>query len=306
MTQFPPPTDFSHGRPKRKGIMLAYPYDEERLEKWNTPFVYVQPKLDGVRCRVHWIDNRRCQLLSSTGEEIISVPHINRSLQESSLHRFDYDGELYCPEMSFEQIFSITSRTANLHEKRHQISFSIFDIKQPTTQTTRLAALYREFTNNCVKHLEVVRTRYARGAADIFQIFTELVADGNEGIIVRHPDLIYEEKRSLYMMKFKPKKSDIYKVVGFKQLIDKYGSPRLELGALICEKDGQQFSVGSGFTHDQRIYWWSLLTNGEAGKLVGSYVEIAYQSITPGRKVPRFPVFLRLLTEEEYHAKQTN
>ena len=34
----------------RKDIMLAMPYDRKRVRKWGRDF-YVQPKLDGIRCR---------------------------------------------------------------------------------------------------------------------------------------------------------------------------------------------------------------------------------------------------------------
>ena len=35
---------------KRTGIMLCYPFEEKRLNKWNPPYI-IQPKLDGERCR---------------------------------------------------------------------------------------------------------------------------------------------------------------------------------------------------------------------------------------------------------------
>ena len=46
------------------GIMKAYPFSEDRLAKWEPPYV-VQPKYDGVRCRAVPLDNGSYLLLSS-------------------------------------------------------------------------------------------------------------------------------------------------------------------------------------------------------------------------------------------------
>ena len=35
---------------KREGIMLAYPFDRKRLDKYTSPLI-IQPKLNGDRCR---------------------------------------------------------------------------------------------------------------------------------------------------------------------------------------------------------------------------------------------------------------
>ena len=60
------------------------------------------------------------------------------------------------------------------------------------------------------------------------------------------------------MMKFKPKKDDWYGVVGVQEEIDKHGTPKGTLGAIICMgDDGTRFGVGTGLTRDQRAELWS-------------------------------------------------
>ncbi len=91
-------------------------------------------------------------------------------------------------------------------------------------------------------------------------------------------------------MKFKPKQSDSYTILGYEEEISIEGNPKDRLGALICDSgDGNTFNVGTGFTDEQRLNLWDIRS-----LLPGMTCTIKYQHITPGRKVPRFPVFVSL------------
>jgi hypothetical protein len=96
------------------------------------------------------------------------------------------------------------------------------------------------------------------------------------------------------MMKLKPKKEDIYKIVGYKEEVSISNTPKNRLGSLICVgSDGTEFSVGSGLSDEERLNLWNIRDN-----LKGMYVRIAYQHITPGRKVPRFPIYMEVIDYE--------
>ena len=104
----------------RKDIMLAMPYDRKRVRKWGRDF-YVQPKLDGIRCRA-LIQANKVTLVSSQGNEIVSVPHLNAQLlqwhysfRNLTPHIIESDGELYRHNMKFEDIVSVCRRTVNKH-----------------------------------------------------------------------------------------------------------------------------------------------------------------------------------------------
>jgi DNA ligase-1 len=70
-----------------------------------------------------------------------------------------------------------------------------------------------------------------------------------------------------------------------------------KLGALVCRfADGTEFSVGSGFTEEQRVVFWcaSKHQDGISG-IFSPVVKIKYQAPPGGRKpgeAPRFPVFV--------------
>ena len=81
-----------------KNIMKCYPFSEERLAKWAVPFI-VQPKLDGVRCRVvplSGASEEGCLLLSSEENVIFSVPHLNEIIGRSEERRVGKECTSWC------------------------------------------------------------------------------------------------------------------------------------------------------------------------------------------------------------------
>ncbi len=273
--------------PGRKRIMLAYPFEEKRLAKWSPPYL-VQPKLDGARCRAVWTPNGYI-LLSSEENSIISVPHIQQALNKTSW-KWELDGELYTHGLTFEEIFSRASRTINLHPAYEEIGFHIFDYVLDIPQYVRSTNLTKvEFK----EPLYLVETKIAHSLDDIMFCYDRFIEKGYEGIIVRHYDLSYVRKRSTFMMKFKPKKEDIYEIIGYKEEISIHGDPKGRLGALVCKgDDGTEFAVGTGFNVDTRVFLWT-----QKDLLTGAYAKVGYQNQTAGKKVPRFPVFVEILTE---------
>jgi len=273
-------------RPKRAGVQLCYPFEEKRLAKWAPPYV-VQPKLDGVRCRAVWDhQSETYYLLSSTEHEIISCPHIVAALNQTG-QTTEFDGELYRHGMSFEDIYSRTARTVNEHLDSEAIEFHIFDIITEGSQLARMTWLYAHVFE---QPLVAVPFKLCSDLDEIMIYYVQILNKGYEGIICRHIDAPYKRARSTWMMKFKPKKDDWYRVLGYKEELDKHGNPKGRLGAIICcGDDGTEFSVGSGLDDDKRTRYWK-----DRQKLPGKLCHVQYQHITPGKQVPRFPVFVEV------------
>jgi DNA ligase-1 len=267
--------------------MKCYPFEEKRLNKWTPPFI-VQPKYDGVRCRALRLPNDRGYVLLSSEENFIfSVPHINESLDRHSFHE-ELDGELYCHGMKFEEILSITSRSVNLHSNYKAIKFHIFDYIDIQPQMER--TIYIEQYRGIDEAIEIAPFWLCDNLEDIMKTYDIILNMNYEGIIVRNILAPYERKRSTWVMKFKPKQDDVYKIVGFQEEVDKNGIPKGRLGALRCESgDGSTFNVGTGFSDDEREALWDI-----RGTLPGMSARVEYQHISSGRKVPRFPVYVKL------------
>jgi DNA ligase 1 len=277
---------------KRSGSMLCYPFEEKRLLKWRPPYI-VQPKLDGERCRAVPNDNGSYNLLSSEENSFISVPHINAALRVSKLWPAELDGELYLHGMTFEEIHSIVSRTVNLHPDYKLMEYHIFDqVLEGEPQFMRIP--YHRIWEIGNPVLVPVSSQVAETFEDVMREYDALIEQGYEGMVVRHWEAPYIRKRSTFLMKFKPKKSDYYKIIGYKEEVSIHGEPKGRLGALICRgDDGTTFSVGSGLNDNLREKYWD---NPE--ELIGRLCHVAYQHITSGKGVPRFPIFIEVLESE--------
>jgi DNA ligase-1 len=207
-----------------------------------------------------------------------------------------FDGELYCHGMDFEDINGIVSRTVNLHDDYEKIEYHIFDyISEDASQMSRIINLQR-FKQELPEDfpIKVVKSRLAYDFDQVYGQYKQYLKEGYEGIIVRNIDGTYVERRSTNVMKFKPKKSDSYKVVGYQEEVHgETGEPKGRLGALVCDDTcGGTFNVGSGFTAHQRKLFWDIRE-----QLAGMTVLIEYQHITKDQK-PRFPIFMRLIKSD--------
>jgi DNA ligase-1 len=210
--------------------------------------------------------------------------------------------------MDFSEIHSRRGRTVNLHNDFSRLEYHVFDLVNGHDQLTRiakLAYLLRDLPSS--SPIKLVPCALINPDLDeILAIMEVYTLDGFEGIIVRHPEGIYQRKRSGFIMKFKPRKSDVYQIVATQEEIDKNGVPKNSLGALICtSSEGTIFGVGSGFTKEQREEYWEIRES-----LPGMFVRVLYQQISP-KHVPRFPIFSEIipmvigLTEEEQYESQS-
>lgn len=275
----------------RSGIMLAQPFEEKRLNKWGSgPFI-IQPKLDGDRCRAVIDTAGKVTLYSSEENIITSVPHINYQLSQLHLNNIELDGELYIHGDNFEHIHSIVSRRVNQHYASENMQFHIFDVVTADPQIIRLRAakiMLDKDINIHLESLQFVEWEYVSDLQSILEQMHRYKDSGYEGIILRHPKAPYVRKRSPYMMKFKPKKSDIYEIIGYQEEISIHNIPKGRLGAFLLRgDDGTVFKVGSGFNDEQRTLYWK-----SRELLIGKWCEVQYQSITSKEKVPRFPIFV--------------
>ena len=262
-----------------KGIMKCYPFEEKRLAKWEPPYI-VQPKYDGVRCRsVFMAHNQSTMLLSSEENVIFSVPHIVATLNKLMLTA-ELDGELYCHGMSFQNILSITSRSVNLHPEYEIIKFHIFDVVNEEPQMRR--QLIVEALRGIHPLLEIAPFHLCEDLDAVKRAYDNLIESGYEGIIIRHKMGPYLKKRSIWVMKFKPKKKDTYDIVGWNEEVSKDGVPKGRIGSLImASQSGDTFGVSAGLNDESRARFWEI-----RDELAGKKAVVHYQHLTD-KKIPK-------------------
>jgi len=263
--------------------MLCYPFEEKRLVKWlaEDGYAIVQPKLNGVRA---WWDGER--LWSSEMHIISSVPHINKALRHV---KTKLDGELYIHGESLQKIRSITGRTVNLHPEHSKVRFYAFDIKHPLVQqSVRIEELSNTLASDPRLYVVPLNPMAIDSVENIGEMLAALIQANFEGMIFRKASGLYEEKRSTSMMKWKPKQSDVYKIVSLIEGAGKYAGT---LGALeVIGDDAETFNVGSFAIDDaERDRLWA---NRE--KLIGRDVRVRYFELTDAG-VPPSGVFEALV-----------
>ena len=92
--------------------MLAYKVDAKPIN-WSEK-VFIQPKLDGVRCVIQLGDNNEVQAFSRTGKPWLNIAHITNSLHPWFKDNPEaiLDGELYNHDLrdDFEKIISLVRK----------------------------------------------------------------------------------------------------------------------------------------------------------------------------------------------------
>jgi len=280
----------------RKGIQLCYPFEESRLTKWKAPYL-IQPKLDGDRCRGCIDSQGNVVLLSSEENEIVSVPHVNAALSSLHLRDVEFDGELYIPGAPHEAIHSIVSREVNMHPDSTYMEYHIFDLISVGSQVERtnnlLHTINYKHIGRWLGPIQIVPNQFVWTINEIMWKLDNYIERGYEGFVIRDSHAPYVRKRSTQMMKFKPRKEDIYEIVGYEEEISIEGAPKGSLGALRCKgSDSTIFNVGSGslLTRDARQELWKT-----KDALIGKYARVKYQHLTHARGVPRFPVVVEIM-----------
>ena len=277
---------------RRSGIQLAYPMDLKRLLKMPRPWL-VQPKLNGERCRLI-VRRGLVTMLSSEENEITSLPHILQSVANLNLPDVELDGEIYLHGMSKQEIGSFLRRKEP-KEGYEQIQYHIFDLVCTLPQLQRIDVLWFDLwptlaMASCLKRVEVHSVETPARLVDLLSHYVSL---RYEGIVVRNPLPPYVRKRTVDMLKWKPKHKDSYLIVGFEEETDQYGTPKGMLGALWCSKDGQRFKVSAGgFSHLQKNLYWGLRET-----LPERWLLVRYPELTD-RGVPNHAVALEITDTE--------
>lgn len=283
----------------RQGIMLCYPYDEDRfVRKWGGTAL-IQPKYNGERCRAVFNSEGKVTLLSSEMHVVQGVPHLIKQLQGMKLRNLELDGELYTHHMALNDIHSIASRKANLAPNYEDLDYVLFDVVEPKKIEDRLVTL-QHLKPLLPKSVTIAPTTLIHSVQEVQDFVCKVYDQGYEGAVLKQLGQDYERKRSTTWMKLKPRECDVYLIRGTKEEIAENGKPKGALGAFICQVSGEQlFSVGSGplLTRDGRIMLWQL-----RDELPGMYLQIKYQGITTANGVPYFTAAQAVLTKEQADA----
>ena len=230
--------------------MLAHKYDEKRID-WSEP-VYIQPKLDGVRCLF-----TKDGAYSRTGKQFKNLAHIELALISFFKQHPDVvlDGELYNHKLKndFEKIISLVRKQKPTADDRldaqHLVQFHVYDyfdgVMYDSYKTRMQQLICSDIYDTQIKHVPTLLVDTYSYARTLHEEFLE---DGYVGCIIRLNGL-YKHGRSYDLMKFKDFSDAEATIVGYE--LGK-GKRTGTLGKfLMMDDEGVQFGCppGKGYNY---------------------------------------------------------
>ena len=230
--------------------MLAHKFDDSRVD-WSLP-VYIQPKLDGVRCLF-----TKDGAYSRAGKQFMNLAHIEVVLVPFFKQHPDVvlDGELYNHELKndFEKIISLVRKQKPTADDRLEaqqlVQFHVYDyfdgVIYDSYKTRMQMLVLSDIYGRHIKYVEARKPHSYEVARNWHNIF---LSKGYEGSIIRL-DGLYKHGRSYDLMKFKDFSDAEATIIGYEE---GKGQRTNTLGKfLMLDDEGVEFGCppGKGYNY---------------------------------------------------------
>ena len=196
--------------------MLAHKFDDSRVD-WSLP-VYIQPKLDGVRCLF-----TKDGAYSRTGKEFMNVSHLRTTLLPFFNQHPDVvlDGELYNHELKhdFEKIISLVRKQKPTADDRLEaqqlVQFHVYDYFDGVIYDSYKTRMQMLVTSDIYdRHIKYVPAKLVDSYNYARDFHATFLSEGYEGSIIRL-DGLYKHGRSYDLMKFKDFSDTEATIIGY-------------------------------------------------------------------------------------------
>jgi DNA ligase-1 len=257
---------------------------EEKLVKFP---VFVQPKLDGIRCLIYKKDG---QIMFQSRQNKLFDPFLHL-LPELNLifdkHDIILDGELYCHGLGFESVTSMVRRAKTKHPDVDKLNYVIYDcINNLNVNYEERMKLLSPFKFKNVFFINTAQITNMKGIEDAHMFYTK---DGYEGVMIRGNGP-YKHGRSKDLLKYKKFLDKEYEVVSHHEGTGTHaGTP-----IFICKLD-----KSNGNKNDKSNKTFNVTMNGPMEKrremmkhvsdYYGKMLTVKYQELS-NESIPRFPI----------------
>ena len=244
--------------------MLAYKVDAKPIDWTNK--VYMQPKLDGVRCLIQLNDKGEVYAYSRTGKPWLNIAHILEDLEYFFEIHPDVvlDGELYNHDLrdDFEKIISLVRKqkphSLDKAESKELVQFHCYDYVETVMNESysyrKDQLCTSDMYSDCVKYVPTYLIKDDAHAKVSHEINLQA---GYEGSILRL-DTPYQCKRSYSLQKFKDFHDTEATIIGY---VDGKGKREGTLGKfLMQDDDGIEFGCPPGKGYNYKMLA-DMLTN---------------------------------------------
>lgn len=294
--------------------MLASGYEQKLVDKIQYPAI-AQLKSDGMRFNAI-VRGDTVEFRTRNGKEIVisetgfvdSFVHLRNFYGEDMV----FDGELLCMDETNSQYMNRQGGNGILNkavkgtisaEEAARIRGTVWDAiplkdfkqevykEQYKDRFAKLSNAVSDYKNNSPVSFFVSLTPSQKvySLEEAQELFQQYLAEGQEGIILKSADGIWENKRSKKQIKFKGELECDLRISAIEEGTGKYTGL---LGAIICESSdsGIQVRVGSGLTEEQRKSYFT-------SELIGKIVAVKYNARIKNAKGEEslfLPIFLEV------------
>ena len=293
---------------KKLEIMLG-----TSIEHCNIPegtYFYISQKLNGTRCFYY-----KGKLYTRQGKEYTGLEHIIKDIQTLctdygyDVNDLVFDGELLLKDLSAgdSESFQISTGIANSkQDDKSMLRLVLFDVIPTCEFKDGISKLtYKErktFLNQCrediadkgLENLSVVDMFYeGTDQKKIWEWLDYAERTDMEGVML-NLDTPYECKRTKNLIKVKRFYTMDLLVVNVEAGT---GRNKNRMGKVQVEYKNNLVGVGSGFSDEQRNYYWE-----HPEEIIGKIIEVKYKESTrnkDGSESLQFPVFMGIREDKD-------
>ncbi len=277
-----------HGLIPSWDVQQAYPISEKNEPKKGELF-FLSQKLNGTNCAYY-----KGKLISRQGKSFTGLDHIIEDIEKLPKHEnFMFNGELIrknYDNISDNDNFQIGTGIINSDDSdKSCIKFVIYEcipneefengeskLKYKARREQVLNPLTTAISRLNTDNIEVVPIIYEGTDKSVIKpLLNKADEDGWEGLML-NKDTKWKNKRNNGLIKIKSFKHADVRCI---DVIEGDGKYKGTLGLIKCDYKGYELGVGSGFTDEQRNYYWN-----HPNEIIGKIVQIKFKNETKNKK----------------------
>ncbi len=256
--------------------------------------VRVEAKLDGLRLIA--VKNRgEVSLFTRSGTPIETLPKIVQAIKDLKQDDIVLDGEVMGEDWNESASVVMSSKTK---KDDSTMRYHVFDIvnfaawQQQVSKThyrARLNDLQLTIGDTDGTPFRYVKATTANDEAELRQFYSECLAEGYEGVMLKRLDTPYQWKRTDAILKMKPVATEEGVIVGWHLSPEKTKRAGQFGGFHVLTKNGVVTKVGGGYTDVQK----KQIQKEGPDTYIGRIAEVEHQPPFTNDGKLRFPVFSR-------------
>lgn len=268
-------------------VALANSFDEKMAKKvnFNEDVWYVSRKLDGCRCICIIDENGEPKYFSRAGNEFLTLKNLDAEIISLGLKNMVIDGEICMMDENGNENFQGIIK--EIKRKDHTIEnpfFYMFDLltleefinKEGTLDfSVRDVQLDNLFFEKEFKNIGYLEQKILLDERMLTYYIGLAKENGWEGLMLRK-DAPYQGKRSNDVLKVKQFYDAEYIVVDIENavnrvIVDGKEVEEMMMRNVVIEHKGSRVQVGSGFSHEQKRYYFE-----HPEEILGKQITVQY------------------------------